>query len=281
MRASKEFTGRGHSFWSCVRALSQGLGYSQGGSVTTPMKEEIVQKAEAFGISRSHLWVGSELSPLVNDLYNYFAYRADVLNNFVSHQLLVLEEIRELFAVYEHSAFACELPRNKQKGDKAGYAYFTCLIHKLIAQHADGHSIAFSPKTLLTVMEDGLPVGTLSRHVDGCFPSTINPIAVWEIKEYYHSTSFGSRVADAIYESLLDGIELQQIRSLTGKKIEHVLMLDARNTWWDKGKPYLCRVIDMLHMGYVDEVLFGREVVERIPILVKSWIAQQSLVSKQ
>ena len=28
-------------------------------------------------------------------------------------------------------------------------------------------------------------------------------------------------------------------------------------TWWQCGRSYLCRIIDMLHMGYVDEVLFG------------------------
>lgn len=28
----------------------------------------------------------------------------------------------------------------------------------------------------------------------------------------------------------------------------------------------------MLHMGYVDEVLFGREVVEELPRIVSEWI---------
>jgi hypothetical protein len=28
----------------------------------------------------------------------------------------------------------------------------------------------------------------------------------------------------------------------------------------------------MLHMGYVDEVLFGREVTERLPKIVKDWV---------
>ncbi len=27
----------------------------------------------------------------------------------------------------------------------------------------------------------------------------------------------------------------------------------------------------MIHMGYVDEVLFGYEVIERLPTLVKEW----------
>jgi hypothetical protein len=31
--------------------------------------------------------------------------------------------------------------------------------------------------------------------------------------------------------------------------------------------------LDMLHLGYVDEVLFGREIVERMPDLVKDWVA--------
>jgi len=29
----------------------------------------------------------------------------------------------------------------------------------------------------------------------------------------------------------------------------------------------------MLHMGYVDEILFGKEVLEEVPRLVKEWVA--------
>jgi len=49
-------------------------------------------------------------------------------------------------------------------------------------------------------------------------------------------------------------------------------MIDARYTWWNCGRSYLCRIIDMLHMGYIDEVLFGREVQERLPQLVSEWV---------
>ena len=48
-------------------------------------------------------------------------------------------------------------------------------------------------------------------------------------------------------------------------------MIDDHFTWWDCGRSYLCRIVDMLHMGYVDEVLFGHEVIERLPALVKEW----------
>ena len=87
-----------------------------------------------------------------------------------------------------------------------------------------------------------------------------------------HLTTFGSRVADGVYETLLDGMELEELREHEGIDIKHYLMLDAHYTWWDCGRSYLCRVLDMLHMGYVDEVLFGLEVIERLPSLVKEWV---------
>jgi hypothetical protein len=115
-------------------------------------------------------------------------------------------------------------------------------------------------------------VRTLARRVDGAFPSSVNPIAVWEIKEYYYTTTFGSRVADGIYESLLDGLELEELREHEGIDVKHYLIVDAHDTWWNQGKSYLCRIIDMLHMGYMDEVLFGYEVVERLPSIIQEWV---------
>jgi hypothetical protein len=274
LRASPEFTGRGLSFWSCVKSISQGVRYTKKGTdlVLAPSREAIIKVAEGLGFEESHLKVKGEPSPLVEDLHNYFAFRAERLNDYVRPRLMVLSEAQALFAKYHKSRFVCPLPLNKQKGEKAGFAYFTCTINKIIAEHADGCDVDWASKHLPTVVQNGRPVGTLSRHVDGCFPNWKNPIAVWEIEEYYHTTSFGSRVADGIYESLLDGIELRQISQETGAKIEHLLMLDAKDTWWKKGKSYLCRVIDMLHMGYVDEVLFGREIEERLPSIVKAWV---------
>ena len=56
-------------------------------------------------------------------------------------------------------------------------------------------------------------------------------------------------------------------------QVRHYLMVDDHFTWWACGRSYLCRLIDMLHMGYVDEVLFGREILERLPAIVKEWVA--------
>ena len=100
----------------------------------------------------------------------------------------------------------------------------------------------------------------------------VNPIAVWEIKEYYYTTTFGSRVADGVYETLVDGMEIEELQDSERIAIKHYLFADSHFTWWACGKSYLCRIVDMLHMGYVDEVLFGREVVQELPRIVGEWM---------
>jgi hypothetical protein len=162
---------------------------------------------------------------------------------------------------------------NKQSGKKKTPAYLTGIINMLVEANAGGIPCDCDPRELTTVTLNGAPLRTLARRADGAFPKAVNPVAVWEIKEYYYTTTFGSRVADGVYETLLDGMELEELREHEGIDVKHYLMVDAHYTWWDCGRSYLCRIIDMLHMGYVDEVLFGREVVERLPKLVKEWVA--------
>ena len=108
--------------------------------------------------------------------------------------------------------------------------------------------------------------------MDGAFPSTVNPIAIWEIKEYYYTTTFGSRVADGVYETLLDGMELAELNEHEGIDVLHYMIIDSHYTWWDCGRSYLCRILDAMHMGYIDEVLFGYEVLERLPAIVRKWV---------
>lgn len=40
------------------------------------------------------------------------------------------------------------------------------------------------------------------------------------------------------------------------------------------GRSYLCRIIDMLHMGILTQALFGKEVVTELPTIVQSWTTQ-------
>lgn len=163
---------------------------------------------------------------------------------------------------------------NKQKGEKKNHAFLTCIVNMLVALNIGDAPCDYDPHSLTTVTHNRQPLRTLARRFDGAFPSAVNPVAIWEIKEYYYTTTFGSRVADGVYETLLDGLELEDLHTTAGRKIQHLLVVDDYFTWWDCGKSYLCRMIDMLHMGYLDEVIFGREVVERLPQIVRSWVTE-------
>jgi hypothetical protein len=66
-------------------------------------------------------------------------------------------------------------------------------------------------------------------------------------------------------------MELEELLEREKIPVQHLLMVDDEFTWWQCGRSYLCRMIDMLHMGYVNELLFGYEVIEQLPGIVKEW----------
>ncbi|MCC8468562.1 DUF7687 domain-containing protein, partial [Xanthomonas phaseoli] len=230
-----------------------------------------------LGLSPALLLVGGQATQLGERLQNYFAYRADVLNHRVRPNLMDVEEADALFqqvSARVSPARFVPLPMNKQKGMMAAPAFLTGLVNMLIHEVIGDAPCNYNPGQLTTFTKNGTPLRTLARRVDGAFPSTVNPIAVWEIKEYYYTTTFGSRVADGVYETLLDGLELQELEQNEGVRAQHILIIDSHRTWWVSGKSYLCRIIDMLNMGLVTEVIFGREVVDRIPEIAQEWIGR-------
>ena len=64
------------------------------------------------------------------------------------------------------------------------------------------------------------------------------------------------------------------MRQEEGIECEHLLIVDALDCWWADGRSYLCRMIDSLHMCYVDEILFGTEIADRLPALAVEWVAK-------
>ena|SRR5713226_77746 len=263
-------------FWANVRTISQHIGYTVrgAGEIKVPTIAEITQAFEQLKLSTKHV-IGGDGQPtdFGRLLAAYFQHRANVLNRFVEPRLMDAKRAKQEFGKLRRQLRPnCPLPMNKQTGNKKAPAFLTGIANMLIEANAAGTECCYDPRELTTVTRDGVPVRTLARRIDGAFPSTINPIAVWEIKEYYYTTTFGSRVADGVYETLLDGMELEELREHEGIDIKHYLILDAHYTWWECGRSYLCRVLDMLHMGYVDEVLFGLEAIERLPSLVKQWV---------
>jgi hypothetical protein len=273
MKPVKKFLKKPKSFWASVRSLSQYIGYSKGETFIVPSIEQMVKAFDELGLNSEKLLLNGNMTPLAIELAEYFESRAAALVAIAEPNLMTAEQAREVFVnLRQELSPKAPIPMNKQKGKKKAEAYFTAIVNMLIEKHSSGQNVCFDPRELTTITREGEPLRTLARRVDGAFPSTINPIAVWEIKEYYYTTTFGSRVADGVYETLLDGMELEELREHENIDVKHYLMVDAHYTWWRCGKAYLCRMFDMLHMGYVDEVLFGKEVISEMPRIVKEWV---------
>lgn len=275
MKADPRFLSQSKEFWANIRTISQEVGYTERGenSIKIPTLEAIRHEFNRLGLKSTHIGdTGNDLTVFGQRLFDYFSYRSKVLNdsvqwNFMKKELAEIEFNR----LRSRLNPKCPLPMNKQKGEKKNYAFLTGMVNMLVEANINGVPCDYDPRSLTTMTHDAMPLRTLSRRVDGAFPSVVNPIAIWEIKEYYYTTTFGSRVADGVYETLLDGMELEELEATAQRKIQHVLILDDHFTWWKCGRSYLCRIIDMLHMGYVDEVIFGREVITRLPQLAREW----------
>lgn len=247
------------SFSAIVRAITIDLGYSSDGRVVVPDKADILKS-----LSRNDFGHGTEL---VTSLVEYFRIRAhDVETEMIAHMMSVEEaayHFNELRARYNPK---CPLPHNSQQDREP--RYLTGIINILLETCLS--ECDFNPQRCVSFRRKGLILGTLSRRVDGAYPSCINPIAFWEVKEFYANKTFGSRCASALYDTLLDGEELRALKS-SGVKSKHYLFLDAMPL--PAGISYLCRLYDALHTGMVDGIFCGRQVLRLVPELAREWKA--------
>lgn len=276
MLPDKRFLDQPQQFWAHIRLISQHVGYTVRGKgqILIPNKEQIMHVMKSLELNHQHIIKeDGEYTEFGGLIFDYFAHRSHVLNEYVEPRLMDVKKARNVFNKFKKELRPkCPIPMNKQKGEKKTPAYFTGIVNMLIESNIAGLGCDYDPKKLISVTKNNIPLRTLSRRTDGAFPTVINPIAVWEIKEYYYTTTFGSRVADGVYETILDGMELYELNKTEGIHIKHYLMIDDHYTWWECGRSYLCRIFDALHIGYIDEVLFGSEVIERIPAIAAEWI---------
>jgi hypothetical protein len=274
MQPNPDFVNLPHPFWADVRTISQKIGYQRKGEFLVPSPGGIAAAYLELDLDPSHLVFAGKFTDLGTQVVDYLRFRGLALKEKVRPLLMDASAARALFneTAANLNPRRSPQPMNKQKGAMRAPAFLTCLVNMLVEHEIGNLPCDFDPRELTAITRDGRPLRTLARRMDGAFPSATNPLAVWEVKEYYYTTTFGSRIADGVYETMLDGLELEELREHEGIEVDHLLIIDAYETWWDMGKSYLCRMIDMLHMGHVSEILFGREVVERLPILAREWV---------
>jgi len=272
----EDFQHQSPEFWAVVKLVSQELGYSHRATAKTPSRIRTYSPSQVVAALHKRGLAPGEQRKLAEEVAWYSTVRAELLQNQAEPNLMDRDQARELFEAVRERYDPPEelLPINKQKGDKRHFMYLTCLVNAMtwgtLRESLGGADFDWDPRGPLTFSRDGMPLRTLFRRMDGAYPGINQPQATWEIKEYYGTKTFGSRVADAVYETALDGYELNELRDV-GVEVGHYLFLDDRFTWWDCGKSYLCRIVDMLHIGLLDGAFVGREVVTEWSKIVSRW----------
>ncbi len=285
MQPNEKFKNLDLEFWANVKLLNQRLGYAKRKSKENPnpgfiipTKEQIFQVFKDENLNSSRILNGNEFTDFGILLIEYMEYRGKILTDHIEPNLMNKDQARNMFnKTRKKLRPTCPLPMNKQKGEKKDHAFLTGLVNMLVEANIGSFDCDYDPRELTAITIDNFPVRILARRVDGAFPNVKDPKAIWEIKEYYYTTTFGSRVADGVYETQLDGWELWEAKTNLHRDIKHYLIVDDYFTWWSCGRSYLCRLIDSMHMGLVTEVIFGKEVIDRIPVLVKEWIEHGDL----
>lgn len=266
----RAFIDESDEFWFRARFIAEGLGY-------TSQEQRAAQRRLRTYTPEEIEWFfsknGLNISPREAARQSeYSEARADAAD-YAKSMLMNADEAREEFQHFESLAFSRgfsweqfpgNIPMNKQKGIKKNVNFLTAFvdISTYLALAESQYEADYDPRHLLkfTYGDGSILGGVSSRRLDGAIPSLFDPLIVWEIKEYYYTTTFGSRIADGVYETRLDGYEFDRFAAVTGHRPMHVLFTDSYSVWWDQGKSYLCRLIDMLNEGLVDRIYFGKEV---------------------
>ena len=180
MRPIERFLRKPKSFWASVRSLSQKIGYSKEDTIIVPSVQRMATAFDDLGLDPSRIMVGDEPTQLAKELVDYFTERARVLVHHVEPKLMDVAEARALFEQRRRALNpTCPIPMNKQKGDKRAEAYLTGLVNMMVERYSEGLPCNYDPRELTTITRSGAPLRTLSRRVDGAFPSAVNPIAVF------------------------------------------------------------------------------------------------------
>ena len=269
MQADSHFSDKPEYFFDATRLISERFGYSTRRSKTKDSEVKTISQSQARSIF-DDLSIVEDKDTKLSDVCDYINFRAELLNSKVQPDLMDRAAAKALYES-EKAKHSPKTPpiMNKQKGDKKHESYLACLVQTQAEAIVGFGNFNNDPQQLafLTDSEGNLSK-CFARRFDGATPGIKNPKVVWEIKEYYGTTTFGSRVADGVYETLLDGFEIKQARA-RGHTLHHYLFVDDNFTWWTLGKSYLCRIIDMLHTGHVNRVYFGRQVVTEFPQALK------------
>ncbi len=269
MKINKSFLWKNNKFRSIVRLVSETVWYSE-----RRKKWELEWKSKTYTIDdiiftyqKYDLNNNIDIDlKLFDEVIKYLNFRSNVLELDIKPNLMNKQEAENLYKkMLKENPNTLNIHMNKQKWDKSHPNYLVNMVN-IVANNIVWDAFDADPLKLWICSNEKWLLKTFPRRMDWAIPSINNPKIIREIKEYYNTTTFGSRIADGVYETMLVWEELKVLEREEWVKVHHVLFTDNYLTRWKQWKSYLCRFVDIVHMGLIDQVFFGREVYDKRPL---------------
>jgi hypothetical protein len=186
MRADPRYLSRPARFWAHAKYISEKVGYSDRNK-----QLRLYEPFQAVAALRDR-----NLPPdnaLLADVLEYLNWRAETLNNHVAPLFMNRDQAAAAFEAVKRKVRPTRAhSMNKQKGDKRHPSYLANIVGMIAESVVGPGGFVDDARRLAILTWDGNLEEIFSRRFDGALPSTENPIALWEIKEYYGTTTFGS-----------------------------------------------------------------------------------------
>lgn len=228
-------------------------------------------QAEWLDYLRENHALATEKEPLPIDPENvalFFEYLED--------RERLLEEAFELLRTEEESKAFCEskgitfgVTATQSEDHYQSSKSLVAAVTEIARDVCEARGVEIDPdpqQRAVWCNQNGLHV--TARNLDGAIPATVNPIIVWEIKEYWGKTGGGSKMSDAVYECALVGRELRDFERDSGTIVVHAAFVDGKEQWLTR-KADLGRFIDLAHQGLIDHLFIGRDVEQEWESVLK------------
>lgn len=257
-------------FWHAVRLV---LALAPNAVTKTSVMNAITAGKPAILASEFTTYVMNAAEDLIDRLADYLAFRREAETYLLNHLRDEEQAIADLRALgAEEVARYRTVSVDHHQSSKAMVETVAAITGRVCSDHGVGCDV--NPQSRATIIaEEHLWVSP--RRLDGAISSLVNPVGLWEIKEYWGSKKGGSKMSDAIYEVQLVGQELRAFEQLHGVRVAHYLLMDGKSQWLAR-RSDLRRGVDLLSMGLIDELVVGSEVLTEWPR-----IAQELCVAEQ
>jgi len=237
---------QGHRFWRLVQYLRTNPSLLR--TLERVKKGESLPPQEFVELG---LVKDGELSELGLEILKYFDKRAKQVEEAI-RRLRTRERASEDLMELGLSVNEMELKSGK----------FRRIVSKEVEYLLDKLGIPHKKTDSYFWIRIGNDIYTSPRKVDKTIPGPVNPEVIIEIKEYWGEKAGGSKMTNAIYETLAVASVLKKARRC-GYSARYVIILDGKKQWQSR-KSDLGRFLDLLNSGVIDELLCGEEISEGI-----------------